>query len=96
MVHLRKADGAVEVFPQTPSALYWPGKPRLRPLETQWESYRRTDFDIPTDSFMRRIPGFPNFLTSVFYLGGKGAKSLGCWTDHPHDFVALLSHRPHL
>ena len=41
-------------------------------------SYRRTDFEISTDSFMRRIPDFPNFLTGIFYLGGwQGSQELG-------------------
>lgn len=82
MVHLDKANGDVKVFPQTPPALQWPRKLRLRDclLERQWDYSRRVDFGIPTDSFMRQIPDFPSFLALTPYLGsGMGARVAGWW-----------------
>ena len=82
MVHLDKANGDVKVSPQTPPALQWPRKLRLRDclLERQWDYSRRVAFGIPTDSFVRQIPDFPNFLALTPYLGsGTGARVAGWW-----------------
>lgn len=62
-----------------------------RQLETQWDSSRKTDFEIPADSFMRWIPDFPNFLTLTPYLGVGVAWELRTWGAGPnpvwpHDF----------